>query len=76
MAKTESTDNTVQKQAQENKTVAVFEKSEIIQNAGNFGTTPEIMAGALATLDKDLITKQEAKDAVAAFIKRPVERSK
>lgn len=50
----------------------VFEKSEIVASASLFGTTPEIMAGALSLLKKDKITKQEATNAVKTFLARPV----
>lgn len=50
----------------------VFEKSELIESASLFGTVPEIMAGALSLLKQDKVTKQEAKDAVKAYLARPV----
>lgn len=50
----------------------VFEKSEIIESASLFGTTPEIMAGALTLVNKDTITRQEAKNALKAFLVKPV----
>lgn len=49
-----------------------FDKLELTNSAALFGTTPEIMAGALVTVEKEKITRQEAKDAVAAFLERPV----
>jgi hypothetical protein len=55
---------------------AVLDKADVIKNAKAFGTTPELMAGALAMVKKDHITRQEARNAVAAFRKRPVERGK
>lgn len=52
--------------------VPAFEKSEIINSAGLFGTVPEIMAGALSLVHKDKITKSEVEAAVKAFLVRPV----
>lgn len=49
-----------------------FERSELIKSARLFGTTPELMAGALVVANKDKFTKQEAADAVKAFLVRPV----
>lgn len=50
----------------------LFEKEEIIKSAGLFGTSSEIMAGALTFVKKDAITKQEAENALSAFLARPV----
>ncbi|MEG1083978.1 MAG: hypothetical protein RSE04_06010 [Hydrogenoanaerobacterium sp.] len=52
--------------------VPVFEKSEVIENAGLFDTTPEIMAGALSLVHKENVTKAEATDALKAYLVRPV----
>lgn len=54
------------------KATPIFEKSEIIESASLFGTSPEIMAGALTLVNKEKITKQEAKNALKAFLKKPV----
>lgn len=50
----------------------IFEKAELIKSAYLFGTVPEIMAGALSLLKKEKVTKQEATNAIKAFIARPV----
>lgn len=50
----------------------VFDKSELLKSAALFGCSPEILAGALVMVGKDKFTRQEAKEAVTAFIKRPV----
>lgn len=52
--------------------VAVFEKSVLIQNAATLGTTPELMAGALVSVKADTLTKQQAADALQAYLKRPI----
>ena len=52
--------------------VPIFEKSEIIESASLFGTSPEIMAGALTLVNKEKITKQEAENALKTFKNRPV----
>lgn len=54
------------------KATPIFEKSEIIESASLFGTSPEIMAGALTLVNKEKITKQEAENALKAFLKKPV----
>ena len=58
----------------EQKQNTAFEKSELIKSAHLFGTTPEIMAGALSMSQDDKATKQEATDAVKAFLARPVRK--
>lgn len=54
------------------KATPIFEKSEIIESASLFETSPEIMAGALTLVNKEKITKQEAENALKAFLKKPV----
>lgn len=56
--------------------VAVFSKAELIANAKELKTSPEIMAGALVAVNKDKITKKEATDAVKAYTGRVIGRSK
>lgn len=56
--------------------VASFSKSELIEHAAELNTTSEIMAGALVSVKRDKITKQEALNAVEAFKKRVVGKEK
>lgn len=58
--------------AEKKPSVPIFEKSEIIESASLFGTSPEIMAGALFVIKKEKITKQEAENALKTFLKKPV----
>lgn len=50
----------------------VFTKSDLIESAAVFGTTPVLMTGALYGVKKETLTKAEAKAALDAFLKRPV----
>lgn len=52
--------------------VAVYTKAELIQNAAELNTTPEILAGALVSVKKDSITIKEATDAVKAYERRVI----
>ena len=51
---------------------ATFTKSELIDNAVELNTTPVILAGALVSIKKDKVTKQEALKAVEAYEKRVI----
>lgn len=51
----------------------VFEKEYLIGAAAAFGTTPEVMAGALYTVNES-ITQDEAEQKLAAYLKRPIKR--
>lgn len=51
---------------------ATFEVAEIISAAGQFGTTPELMAGALHDVT-GTITKADATKRLKAFLSRPVQ---
>ena len=53
-------------------TASTFSKNDLI--AAVFNTTPAIMTGALYGVKKDELTKQEAADALAAFLKKPVHK--
>ena len=46
----------------------------LIASAAVFNTTPAIMTGALYGVKKDELTKQEAADALAAFLKKLVHK--
>lgn len=63
---------TVTDEAPQAQSEPTFERLEIIRSAHLFGTTPEIMAGALVDVNKEQFTKQEAADAVKTFLVRPV----
>lgn len=54
-------------------TASTFSKKDLIASAAVFNTTPAIMTGALYGA-KDELTKQEAADALAAFLKKPVHK--
>ena len=54
-------------------TASTFSKNDLIASAAVFNTTP-IMTGALYGVKKDELTKQEAADALAAFLKKPVHK--
>ena len=60
--------------AQAEKVTATFSKNDLIASAAVFNTTPAIMTGALYGVKKDELTKQEAADALAAFLKKPVHK--
>lgn len=49
----------------------VFTPAQLIAGAAHFGTTPEIMAGALYGVT-DEITKADAKKRLESFLKKPV----
>ena len=51
-------------------TASTFSKNDLIASAA----TPAIMTGALYGVKKDELTKQEAADALAAFLKKPVHK--
>lgn len=53
-------------------TETVFSKADLIECAAVFGTTPALMTGALYGVKKEKITKAEAKEALDAFLKKPV----
>lgn len=55
-------------------TEPVFSKKDLIASAAVFGTTPVLMTGALYGVKKDELTKKEAADALAAFLKKPVHK--
>ena len=55
-------------------TASTFSKNDLIASAAVFNTTPAIMTGALYGVKKDELTKQEAADALAAFLKKPVHK--
>lgn len=50
---------------------ATFDKEDIIKAASQFGTSIEIMAGALYNVTGP-ITKGDAEKRVAEFLKRPI----
>lgn len=50
----------------------VFDKEDLIAAASSFGSTPEIMTGALYAVTEP-ITREEAAEALDAFLTRPVE---
>ena len=50
-------------------TASTFSKNDLIASAAVFNTTP-----ALYGVKKDELTKQEAADALAAFLKKPVHK--
>ena len=52
-------------------TASTFSKNDLIASAAVFNT---IMTGALYGVKKDELTKQEAADALAAFLKKPVHK--
>ena len=54
-------------------TASTFSKNDLIASAAVFNTTA-IMTGALYGVKKDELTKQEAADALAAFLKKPVHK--
>lgn len=54
------------------KTEPVFTKADLIEHAAVFKTTPALMTGALYGVEKDNLTRKEAADALAAFLKKPV----
>ncbi len=62
--------------AEKTKTTAVeaatFTKQELIESAAELGTTPELLAGALVSVNKEKITIDEAKKAVDAYCTRVV----
>jgi len=66
------TNEPADKDVRETEPAAVFEKSVLIQNAAILGTTPELMAGALVSVKADTLTKQQAADALQAYLKRPI----
>lgn len=49
----------------------VFEKEALIKGAKEFGTTPELMAGALYDV-KEPLTQDQAKEKLEAFLARPI----
>ena len=49
----------------------VFEKDALISAAKEFGTTPEVMAGALYDTNEPL-TKDQAEKKVKDFLTRPI----
>lgn len=53
-------------------TEARYSRSELIATASSFGVKPEVVAGALKMVDKDCMTKAEAKDAIKKFLERKV----
>ena len=55
-------------------TASTFSKIDLIASAAEFNTTPAIMTGALYGVKKDELTKQEAADALTAFLKKPVHK--
>ena len=55
-------------------TASTFSKNDLIASAAVFNTTPAIMTGALYGVKKDELTKQEAADALTAFLKKPVHK--
>lgn len=55
---------------------ATYSKAVLIANAGQLGTTPELMAGALVSVQSDTVTKQEVADALKAYLVRPVNPKK
>ena len=56
----------------ETKSRTVYSRSELIAAASSFGVKPEAVAGALKMVDKDCMTKAEAKDAIKKFLERKV----
>lgn len=46
--------------------------SELIEAASSFGVKPEVVAGALRLVDKDKLTKEEAKSAIKKYLERKV----
>lgn len=52
----------------------VFTKSDLIKSAAVFGTTVPLMTGALYSVQKEKLTRQEAREALNAFLKRPVRK--
>lgn len=58
----------------EKEAVATFAKKDLIASAAVFGTTPALMTGALYGVEKEELTRKEAADALAAFLKKPVHK--
>lgn len=54
--------------------VSTFSKADLIESAAVLGTTPAIMTGALHGIEKEHLTRDEAKKAVEDFLNRPVKR--
>lgn len=54
-------------------TEPVFEKEALLAAAGSFGTTREILAGALHDV-KDPISKAQAQEKLEKFLQAPVKR--
>lgn len=51
-----------------------FTKKDLIESAAIFGVTPAIMTGALHGVKKEQLTREEARAAVDAFLKKPVKK--
>lgn len=47
-----------------------YSREELLNNASAFGVMPEVIAGALALLGKDEMTRKEAEDAIKRFLER------
>jgi len=56
---------------QPTKKAPVFDKETLIKGAKEFGTTPELMAGALYDV-KEPLTKDQAKEKLETFLARPI----
>lgn len=51
-----------------------FTKKDLIESAAIFGVTPAIMTGALHGVKKEQLTREEARAAVDAFLKKHVKK--
>lgn len=54
----------------------VFSKEDLIASAAVFKTIPAIMTGALYTVKKDALTRDEAATALKKFLEKPVKGDK
>ena len=62
--------------AQKAPSTAKYSKAVLVAQAAQLDATPELMAGALASVKADTLTRQEAKDALKAYLSRPVHPKK
>ena len=60
--------------AKETNQEPVFTKAELIASAQVLGTTPAILTGALYSIKKDKLTREDAKKALTDFLAHPVNK--